>query len=149
MTPKSTHIHSARNATQSAKPLHGGTNKKLKSSEVVGSVGRDFQDNQMAMKPSDEEWDVTSAEGEADTAQGGEIDIEISIGEDDLAGQFTKIAEELDLSEMEESILEHSIRKFVETKIEEYGFEMDEEMQEATANVIVSTLRQEYQELNN
>ncbi|PSQ52968.1 hypothetical protein BRD20_04500 [Halobacteriales archaeon SW_8_65_20] len=103
----------------------------------------------MAMKPSDEEWDVTSAEGEADTAQGGEIDIEISIGEDDLAGQFTKIAEELDLSEMEESILEHSIRKFVETKIEEYGFEMDEEMQEATANVIVSTLRQEYQELNN
>jgi hypothetical protein len=149
MTPKATYIRSARNATQSTKPLQGGTSKKIKSDEVVGSVGRGFQDTEMSMKSANEGWGVTSVEDEADTAQGEKIDIEISIGEDDLTGQFTKLAEELDLSEMEESILEHAIREFVEMKNEEYGFEMGEEMQEATANVIVSTLRQEYKELNN
>lgn len=84
----------------------------------------------------------TSIQDAVQRANVGEIDIEISEG--DLEGQFDKIEEELSLSSLEREIIEIAIRELVDRTVEEHDFDLDAEMKNATANVIASTLIQEY-----
>lgn len=70
--------------------------------------------------------------------------LSISISQEDLEGQFQKLQDELALSNIERRMVESAIRELVEETVEERDIEMSEDMRQATANVIASTLRQEY-----
>lgn len=78
----------------------------------------------------------------------GSEELEIEISEDDLYGQFRKVKEELSISETELRLVEIAIREFVAEKAEEYKLDWDENMEDATANVLASVLLQEYKELS-
>lgn len=74
-------------------------------------------------------------------------DIEINLTEADIEGQFAQLGEEYDISDMEIDIIEGVIQSFVKEKSEELELDWDEEMREAMANIIVSTLRQEFEQI--
>jgi len=71
-------------------------------------------------------------------------EIEIEIGAEDTSGQFEELADDIGLPPIGKEVIEKAIREVVNRKIESLGTEVDEEMEDAIANVLASTLRQEH-----
>lgn len=74
-------------------------------------------------------------------------EIEITLSEEDLQGQFNRIEEELSLSRLERDIIESAINELVNRTVEKEEIRINEEMKEAMANILVSTLLQEYKQI--
>lgn len=71
-------------------------------------------------------------------------DVEITISRAELSGQFERLRGELDLDESEVERIRDLIHEIIEYRIENEQVAMDTDMKEATAQVIASTLVQEY-----
>ncbi len=70
--------------------------------------------------------------------------VHINVTDSELEGEFERMSDELDMPEDEVSMLRNLISELIETRLENEKMTMSNEMKEATANVIASTLIQEY-----
>jgi hypothetical protein len=73
--------------------------------------------------------------------------VEIGIHDEITEGQFSTLEEELGLTDYEREVFEFAVRRFVEMKVEGNKLDMSESTQDATANIIASTLLQEYNQI--
>lgn len=70
--------------------------------------------------------------------------VQINITDSELEGEFERMGDVLDIPEAEVRMLKNLILELIESRLESEHITMDIEMKEATANVIASTLIQEY-----
>jgi CspA family cold shock protein len=70
--------------------------------------------------------------------------VNINVSDSRLEGQFKRLQHELDIKESEVNMLRELINEIIDDQIENGKVAMDAEMKEATANIIASTLMQEY-----
>lgn len=70
--------------------------------------------------------------------------VHINVTNSELEGEFERMSQELNMPKAEVSMLRNLISELIETRLESEQMTMNNEMKEATANVIASTLIQEY-----
>lgn len=75
----------------------------------------------------------------------GEIEVDIELSEEDLDGQFDRLADEFALSKSQLDGVRSEIESIVEEKTK--GKDVDSQTKEAMANVMASTIRQEMKQL--
>jgi CspA family cold shock protein len=84
----------------------------------------------------------------------GDFEVNIEVTESELNGQFERLHKnlysDLDDAKSTDDLFQVSkiIRSIIEHRLEADQIEMNEEMREATANVIASTLAQEYDQVS-